>query len=143
MDRALQTDAVTVEDMAAALDRNPRAHGMSEAWKIFDVACGDTESEAERLFAELLTLHGITGWYPQLAFRGYAIDFAFPEFKLAVEINGWAFHRSQKRWMSDQNKSNALTASGWSVLNYSWHHLTEDPEALITAVAELIGQLAA
>lgn len=143
MDRALQIDAVTVEDMASAIERNPRAHGMAEARRIFDVACGGTESEAERLFADLLNLHEITGWCSQLPFRGYAIDFAFPEHKLAVEINGWAFHRSHKRWMSDQNKSNALTAAGWSVLNFTWHHLTEDPEAVITAVAELVGGLAA
>ncbi len=143
MDRALQVGAVAVDGMAAALERNPRARGMREARQIFDVACGDTESEAERLFAELLTLHGITGWVPQLPFRGYAVDFAFPESRLAVEINGWAFHRTQKRWMSDQNKSNALTAAGWSVLNYTWHHLTEDPEAVITEIAEVIGGLAA
>ncbi|TWS26552.1 DUF559 domain-containing protein [Tsukamurella sputi] len=143
MDRALQTGAVTVDGMAAAIERNLRARGMGEARKIFDVASGDTESEAERLFAELLTLHGITGWHPQMPFHGYAIDFAFPQCRLAVEINGWAFHRSRKRWMSDQNKSNALTSAGWSVLNYSWHHLTEDPEAVITAVAEMIGDLAA
>ncbi|NKY17454.1 DUF559 domain-containing protein [Tsukamurella spumae] len=87
--------------------------------------------------------HGLLARYPQLPFRGYAIDFAFPECKLAVEINGWAYHRSQKRWMTDQNKSNALTGAGWSVLNYTWHHLTEEPEVVITAVAEMIGGLAA
>lgn len=142
MDRALQIEAVDVKDMAAALDRNARAQGLTEARKIFNVACGDTESRAERLFADLLTVHEITGWRSQLPFRGYTIDFAFPEHKLAVEINGWAFHRSHKRWMSDQNKSNALTAAGWSVLNFSWHHLVEDPEAVITTVAEMIGHLA-
>ncbi|GAA1071597.1 hypothetical protein GCM10009648_02610 [Tsukamurella spumae] len=45
--------------------------------------------------------------------------------------------------MTDQNKSNALTGAGWSVLNYTWHHLTEEPEVVITAVAEMIGGLAA
>ncbi|GAA1074886.1 type IV toxin-antitoxin system AbiEi family antitoxin domain-containing protein [Tsukamurella spumae] len=143
MDRALQRGNVTLDDLQAALDRNARARGILTARTIFDVAAGDTESEAERLFAALLRLHGMTGWHTQLGFRGWAIDFAFPEFKVAVEINGWAFHRSRARWQSDQDKANALTIAGWSVLNFSWHHLTDDPEGVITTLAEAIGARAA
>lgn len=143
MDRALQREDVTLDDLSAALDRNVNAKGIGAARAIFSVAAGNTESEAERLFVALLDLHGIPGWHPQLGFRGWAIDFAFPEFKLAVEINGWAFHRSRARWQSDQNKANALTVAGWSVLNFSWHHLTDDPEGVITTLAEAIGARAA
>ncbi len=139
MDRALQTEAVNLDDLAASLERNAQSRGIVEARAIFNVASGRTESEAERMFLELLQLHGITGWYAQLPFRGWAVDFAFPESKLAVEINGWAFHRSRARWVRDQDKSNALTSAGWSVLNFSWHHLTEDPEGVITTVAETLG----
>lgn len=143
MDRALQRKDVTLDALSAALDRNTNAKGIGAARLVFDVASGDTESEAERMFAALLALHGITGWHAQLGFRGWAIDFAFPEFKLAVEINGWAYHRSRARWQSDQDKANALTIAGWSVLNFSWHHLTDDPEGVIALIAEAIGARAA
>lgn len=143
MDRALQKKLVTLDEMEASLKRNKGARGIVDAKAVFAIAAGDTESEAERIFAELLQVHGIIGWHAQLPFRGWAIDFAFPEAKLAVEINGWAFHRSQSRWMRDQNKSNALTSAGWSVLNFSWHHLTDAPEDVITTVAETLGTCAA
>ncbi|WP_158635058.1 type IV toxin-antitoxin system AbiEi family antitoxin domain-containing protein [Tsukamurella asaccharolytica] len=143
MDRALQRKDVTLDQLSAALDRNANAKGIGSARAVFSVASGDTESEAERLFVALLRLHGITGWHAQLGFRGWAIDFAFPELKLAIEINGWAFHRSRARWHSDQNKANALTVAGWSVLNFSWHHLTDDPEGVITTLADAIGARAA
>lgn len=143
MDRALQTEVVNLDDLESALERNTKSRGIVEARAIFNVAAGQTESEAERMFLDLLQLHGITGWYAQLPFRGWAVDFAFPESKLAVEINGWAFHRSRARWMRDQDKSNALTSAGWSVLNFSWHHLNEDPEGVITTVAETLGSRAA
>ncbi|WP_159103230.1 type IV toxin-antitoxin system AbiEi family antitoxin domain-containing protein [Tsukamurella sp. 1534] len=143
MDRALQQQAVTLADLEAALGRNAGARGICRAREVFAVAAGDTESEAERLFVELLRLHGITGWTAQAPFRGWSIDFAFPESRLAVEINGWAFHRSRSRWMRDQDKSNALSSAGWSVLNFSWHHLAEDPEGVITTLAETLAGRAA
>ncbi|GAB3132429.1 hypothetical protein GCM10027289_20470 [Tsukamurella serpentis] len=77
-----------------------------------------------------------------MRFRGYLIDFAFPEARLAVEINGWAYHRSRARWMNDQNKQNALTSAGWSVLNFSWHHLTADPEGVIGEVVHILQRAA-
>ncbi|KXO98984.1 DUF559 domain-containing protein [Tsukamurella pseudospumae] len=143
MDRALQQGDVTLEELSEALERNAHAKGISAARAIFDIASGDTESEAERIFLALLHLHGITGWTMQLTFRGWRVDIAFPDIRLAVEINGWAFHRSRARWQSDQDKANALTVAGWSVLNFSWHHLTDDPEGVITTLAEAIGARAA
>lgn len=143
MDRALQRGDVTLDDLAASLDRNAGARGVRAARAVFEIASGDTESEAERMFADLLVLHEITGWNTQLIFHGWRIDFAFPEIRLAVEINGWAYHRSRQRWMSDQDKSNALNAAGWSVLNFSWHHLHDDPEGVVTLLAEAIGARAA
>ncbi|MET9326241.1 DUF559 domain-containing protein [Tsukamurella sp. NPDC003166] len=138
MDRALQQSDVTLEDLGDALDRNANAKGIAAARAVYEIASGDTESEAERIFAALLRLHEITGWTTQLTFRGWRIDFAFPEIRLAVEINGWAFHRSRARWMSDQDKANALSTAGWAVLHFSWHHLTDDPEGVVTLLAEAI-----
>lgn len=143
MDRALQVGQVSLDELAAALDRNANAKGIAAARKVFDIASGDTESEAERKFAGLLRLHEITGWHTQLMFHGWRLDFAFPELKLAVEINGWAYHRSRGRWMNDQDKANALNAAGWTVLSFSWHHLDDDPEGVITVLAEAIGARAA
>ncbi|GAB3132427.1 hypothetical protein GCM10027289_20460 [Tsukamurella serpentis] len=74
MDRALQIRAVTVEQLAAALDRNTGAAGIRAARRIFAVASGDTESEAERLFVRLLGLHSVCTGSPAGSRRCVSAD---------------------------------------------------------------------
>lgn len=50
--------------------------------------------------------------------RGWRIDFAWPERKLAVELEG-GVHRINKQYMSDMEKFNALNREGWMLLRYT------------------------
>ena len=126
--------------MSEALERNAHAKGISAARAIFDIASGDTESEAERIFLALLHLHGITGWTMQLTFRGWRVDIAFPDIRLAVEINGWAYHRSRDRFEADSAKAAMLAANGWLPLSFTWKQLIEDPEGCIAQVAAALAR---
>jgi very-short-patch-repair endonuclease len=54
--------------------------------------------------------------------RTYRLDFAWPEFRLALECNGAAFHdfeRDNRRWRQ-------LGASGWRVLPVTWRDVTRN-----------------
>lgn len=143
LDRALQEGIVTIDGLTAALTRNAGRHGMAEARRLLDVVAGDTESEAERRFQSLLESHHITGWCAQFPFGVYAIDFAFPEQRVAVEIDGWAFHRTADRAANDAGKQNRLTLAGWRVLRFGWHRLDGDGEAVITDVLTAVNAAAA
>jgi very-short-patch-repair endonuclease len=54
--------------------------------------------------------------------RKWRIDFAFPEIKLAIEIEGavWSFgrHNHPSGFIKDIEKYNALTELGWHLLRY-------------------------
>ncbi|WP_461168202.1 type IV toxin-antitoxin system AbiEi family antitoxin domain-containing protein [Tsukamurella serpentis] len=41
------------------------------------------------------------------------------------------------------NITRTTRTAGWSVLSFSWHHLHDDPEGVITILAEAIGARAA
>jgi len=71
--------------------------------------------------------------------RQWRFDFAFPEAKLAVEIDGgqWAPHGGRHNRDSDRAKLNAAAVRGWRVLRYSGTML-QDPEAVI---AEIVSAL--
>ncbi|MFT3715735.1 MAG: DUF559 domain-containing protein [Gordonia sp. (in: high G+C Gram-positive bacteria)] len=140
IDRSLQTRAVTVRDLRDALDRNTGRRGIAKAREWLQIAAGDTESEAERLFARLLREAGITGWVCQLPFGPWSLDFAWPEQRVAVEIDGWAFHSSHDRFRADRRKGNALQTSGWRRLSFTWHDLIEDPIGCIRKVAALLSE---
>ncbi len=143
MDRALQTGRVNLRSLQRALDRNAHRTGIAAARRVLEVAGGDSESEAERRFERLLREHGITGFVIGLRLGRYKVDFAFPEQQVAVEINGWAYHRSHSRFLRDQEKHNALALAGWLPLNFSWHHIVSDPEAVVDTLLAALNERAA
>ena len=67
----------------------------------------------------------------------------FPDARLAIEIDGWAWHTDVDRFRTDRHEGNALVAAGWTVLRFTWHDLTNRPDyvlaqikaALLTAAA--------
>ncbi len=142
LDRSLQEGVVTVDSLTAAVKRNAGRRGMPEARRLLDVVAGDTESEAERRFQALMELHHITGWVAQFPFGVYAVDFAFPAQRVAIEIDGWAFHRSAERAASDARKQNRLTLAGWRVLRFGWHRIDGDGESVIDDVLEAVNAIA-
>lgn len=135
LDRVLQRKLVTVADLTAALERNKGMHGLRPARDLLATLVAGAESEAERLFAELLKLHEITGWIQQYRFGGRPIDFAWPAERVSVEINGWAYHRDAERFENDNAKTAMLAAAGWITLSFTWKQLTDDPERCIAQVA--------
>jgi very-short-patch-repair endonuclease len=73
--------------------------------------------------------HGVTGWEPNVAvfLPGYgtaSVDALFRKEKLAVEIDGWAFHQSRTAFQDDRTKQNALTQAGYRVFRFTWEDLT-------------------
>jgi very-short-patch-repair endonuclease len=73
------------------------------------------------LEAELLeALQGL-GHDPILNFAvdKYNVDLAFPDLKLAVEVDGGNWHNSAKKRRADEPKQTFLEAEGWKVLRFS------------------------
>lgn len=48
--------------------------------------------------------------------RVLVVDFAWPEERVGVEVDGWAVHRERAVWDRDHDKANAYAEAGWTVL---------------------------
>lgn len=140
IDRSLQTGAVSVEALCRSLDRNTGKHGLAVARELVRVLTVGSQSEAERRWVDLLTLHRIDGWVQQYPFGHWTLDFAWPALKVAVEIQGWAYHRDARRFQADTAKAAALAAAGWLELPFTWHHLTGDPERCVAQLCSALNQ---
>ena len=66
------------------------------------------DSAAERLLVRLLRDAGIGGWVLGHPFGPWRIDLAFPQQKVAVEVDSWAWHVDAERFRTDRRKQNAL-----------------------------------
>ena len=58
----------------------------------------------------------------------YRLDFAWPEQKLAVEVDGYASHSSTRAFQYDRRRQNALVVAGWTMLRFTWDDVTSQHE---------------
>lgn len=56
--------------------------------------------------------------------RKFRLDMAFPEHKLAIEVDGWQYHGKYKdSFKRDRIKQNLLTKHGWRVLRFFYQEI--------------------
>jgi very-short-patch-repair endonuclease len=63
------------------------------------------------------------------------IDFADPHLKIAIEVDGRAFHSDREAFERDRERQNMLMVRGWIVLRFTWERLVNDPEGVLAEVA--------
>jgi very-short-patch-repair endonuclease len=133
LDRALQR-RVRFEDLVQAHSRNVGRRGSKAAGDLLRSCADRAASEGERAVIRLMRAAGITGWVRGYWFGGCELDFAFPELRVAVEVDGWAWHVDVERFRHDRRRQNILELAGWTVLRFTWHDLTERPEHVVAEI---------
>lgn len=137
MDSALQR-GVSLDQLHTAHVRNARRHGATLAGRFLREASDGARSEAERLLIRLLRAAKISGWRANYPVGGYVVDVAFPEQKVAIEVDGWAFHNDRAAFQHDRTRQNRISLNGWKVLRFTWLDLTEHPQRVIAEIAAAI-----
>jgi very-short-patch-repair endonuclease len=69
---------------------------------------------------------------------GREIDACWPQARVAVELDGWEFHRHRRAFQSDREKSNTLTVAGWTVLRFTHHDLAHRPAYVAEQLARVL-----
>jgi very-short-patch-repair endonuclease len=111
MDAALQRH-VDLGQLQRAHLRNRGRYGTVRSQRLLDAAAGGARSEAERLAIRLLKDAEITGWQANFPVGGYVVDIAFPAQRVAIEIDGWAFHSDHHAFQKDRVRQNRLALQG-------------------------------
>ena len=95
---------------------------------------GATQSDLEDLFRALLDRLSLPVGTSQLrivdangTFVGRP-DFAYPEHRFVVELDGERFHMDRLAFRNDRRRQNEFELLGWRVLRYTWWDLTNRPE---------------
>lgn len=138
MDSALQRE-VELRELWRSHLRNKGRHGSPASRRLLRAASDGARSEAERLFVKLLRQASITGWRANYPIAGFKVDVAFPEQKVAVEVDGWAFHSDADVFVNDRNRQNVIALRGWKVLRFTWFDLTEYPQRVLAEIMHALG----
>lgn len=143
IDRAKQTRAVRQPELRRAFDHHPGCWGSTTIRQLLARTGDGAQSELERLAVSLLRRAGITGFHPNLTVRlrdgtSAEIDIAFPDRRIAIELDGYAFHSGAEAFRKDVRRGNRLLADGWTVRRFTWDDLLDDPEGFVAVVVELL-----
>ena len=92
------------------------------------------QSKLETKVARQLSMANFPAWEQQFRFhptRRWRLDFAWPECKVAMEVNGGTFiggrHSNGPAMHSEYEKLNAAQSDGWIVLQFdTWHVRDEE-----------------
>ncbi len=101
-----------------------------------------TRNELELRFLELigdarLPAPQVNGLL-KVAGRMVEIDFAWPDRRLAVELDGHATHATRKGFERDRERDRALQAAGWRVVRVTWRQLRGAPGAVVADLRALL-----
>jgi hypothetical protein len=143
--RAVRERRTTTAAVTAELGHRPELPGRAPLTLLLGLIAGGCQSELE-VFGVLhvLSVPGLPGCAQQhrvvLPDGPVLLDAAWPEVKLAVELDGAAFHGSPEARERDLRRDAALAALGWVVLRFSYRRLTRLPEACQAQIAAVYRQ---
>lgn len=104
-------------------------------YKLFDRG----ESYPEKVFREYLEKNDIKGWVQEFQFKQYSFDFAFPEYKLDVEIDGKT-HLDEKVIEKDRIRDEKAKSEGWKVIRITAKEVADNVYECVNRVLAQLGE---
>ena len=94
-------------------------------------------SPLEQMFYELafLDLH----IYPQHPVGKYRLDFAIPNKRIAIELDGHEYHKTKYQRTHDAKRDRWLYGQGWHVLRFTGTEIHQDLDRCIDEICRLVG----
>ncbi len=94
-----------------------------------------TRSEAEARLLALIRVADLPEPLTNARIEGFEVDVAWPEQRLIVEVDGFAFHSTRAAFERDRLRDQALQAAGWRVMRITWRQIAETAEAVVARIA--------
>lgn len=124
--------------------REARGRGAGRLRQVIDCCDPCSESVLESALRMLLIEQGIrppTSQYELRAVSGRhlaTVDFAWPDLRVIVEADGFAYHRDRKAYLRDRNLGNACTLAGWRLLRFSWEDVFRHPAYVVRSTQRVL-----
>jgi very-short-patch-repair endonuclease len=148
LSRGLSTGLLSVPEVTRvrdALGRKGR-NGTGVVREILEARSlqqGTEESLLEKRFLDLVRRHDLP--VPALQHEVWTggrfvarIDAAYPDAKVAIEVDGYVAHSAPEEFQRDRTRQNRLVALGWTVLRFTWDDVVRRPEVVATTIKEAL-----
>lgn len=109
----------------------------------YDPGDSDLETRVLRVLVANGLLAPVQQYRVGVGGRTFRLDLAYPAAKLAIELDGWAFHNSRSAFDDDRSRANALVAAGWTVLRFTSRSTEAEIVACVLAALAKSGRFGA
>lgn len=120
-----------------------KAHAEGRAHNIGECRWNNEPSYPEQWFMKVLKnefgLEKDKDYKMEFPFHKFSLDFAWPDKKLCIEIDGEQHERFQEQKERDIEKDQLLEEEGWTELRKSWKEIFKEPKTFIEEVRNIIG----
>ena len=147
LDELVGRKAVTLAQVRVVLER-VAARGRSGCGVLRDILdrrAGHEHLQLSHLEAQLLRHTRAAGLPPMVlqhpvvvGGRRRRIDFAFPELRLAIEVDGYESHSRYDTFEDDRVRGNELELAGWRVLHFTWRQVCDRPDYVIDVLRRAV-----
>jgi len=97
-----------------------------------------TRSEAEERLLGLIRKAQLPAPETNVRVGSYEVDFYWRRERLVVEVDGHAFHATNRAFENDRRRDSSLAASGIRVMRVTWKQLTSEPEAMLVRLGQAL-----
>jgi very-short-patch-repair endonuclease len=139
LERAV-AEALTLRLLDARLIREAAGHpGAKRLRAALDGPdAAPSHSELERMMLRLIRDAGLPRPQTQMLIAGHRADFAWPERRVIVEVDGWAPHGHRLAFERDRARDLAHALAGWTVVRFTHRQLTTRPLEVAAKLAALL-----
>lgn len=138
--RAERRELTTREELSSLIERHRGRPGIPWLATLIRDLGGPalTRSEAESRFLDLVRSSGLPPALVNVVVGGYEVDFLWPSAGIAVEVDGFAFHSSRRRFESDHRRDTRLAAAGIQVIRITWRQIVDAPTRTMVDVGRAL-----
>ncbi|HUF35399.1 MAG TPA: type IV toxin-antitoxin system AbiEi family antitoxin domain-containing protein, partial [Gemmatimonadales bacterium] len=129
---------ISSDELATLPERYRGRPGIPVLTALIGEQAAFTRSEAERRCLEMLREAGLPRPHANVPMGPYELDLFWPDERVAVEVDGWAYHSSRARFEGDRRKDAWLRARGIEVVRLTWRQITRDPMRTAVSVGEVL-----
>jgi very-short-patch-repair endonuclease len=139
---AERADLCTREDLLTLLRRHACRRGTRRLLTVLGNHARPalTRSEAEERILALVRAGGIRDPEMNVVIHDHEVDCYWRHARLVVEVDGYAYHASERAFVRDRQRDSALAAAGIQVLRLSWHQISRERDKTLVQLAQALAR---
>ncbi len=140
LDEGVRNGIVSRAEIRDVLNRIPNRKGESTLRNLLDPTRRETvtRSVAEERFLALVRDASLPAPEVNARLAGFMVDFLWRRGRIVVEVDGYTYHASRRRFEDDRAKGAALAAAGYQVIRVTWLQMEDSSYAVIARLAQAL-----